>query len=882
MAPYDPRGRRNRALLVGVPRYDNHAGDVEGGVPGNLLAVRHNLAQLRQALAGGNVFTAAQICDFRPHGVDDLGEQLDDAARSAEGLLLFYFAGHGAVPNSGDELWLQTPPARTIPGAGSVFPGALSFSHVLGVLSTSRAEHIVIVLDCCFAGNAALVLEAHERNQRFSLLAGVQANHRVDAGGPDSPTPFTRELVDVLTHGVRDAHGPSPGAEVSFRTLAAELSQRMPRRHTTLRKAPWEPRTWLGTPDRDVLLATDRPLPPAAGRAPADARPGRRFRGAVAVWPGRLWRRARGLPRGLAARAGRRTPRYTAVLLTGAAVVAALAVGAGLLLARTGEAGACSPPLELRVLTDPDLEPTVRRAADAFLTSDGNLTDAGCRRSGISVHAAKASDTVRAFGEMSRAWQEPSGRDDFDPQRDVGPQPDVWIPGSAADVDRARRGTAPQAASFGRVSEPLARSPVVLAFPEDRAPAPERRTGPLAQLLEAPPADGGTSERTEVRRPDPEFTDAALLATVALYGGGADGGSGEPPARAERRIAQPGPPSRTGRALMCALPQDGGADARTAVLVPEHLLRTATDCSATTRERRVAAYPDDVPALAPVLVPVHWDHADRDRAERDAAIRRFEDWFTGRGGARVLRQDGFRPPPGGDRDGGRAPAPGTLRRPVPPSASPDAAALDTALRGYRSANGPGRVLYLLDSSGSMGDLWEGPGGAPGILKQSLSALGTKDRFGVWAVSTAPGGDRPYRELLSFGSHTRAEGAEALDRARVTDHEAEPDRALEAAVRELADRGRDDDHPQAVVYLTDGEDNGRLTDDARLRGLEQAVEDEGVPLVVATLDQTGCAPGEPDARLAAAGGGRCLDPGGSTDLAARLRDEVARTGSGETG
>ncbi|WP_301130554.1 vWA domain-containing protein, partial [Streptomyces cacaoi] len=214
--------------------------------------------------------------------------------------------------------------------------------------------------------------------------------------------------------------------------------------------------------------------------------------------------------------------------------------------------------------------------------------------------------------------------------------------------------------------------------------------------------------------------------------------------------------------------------------------------------------------------------------------------------------------------------------------SPDAAALDTALRGYRSANGPGRVLYLLDSSGSMGDLWEGPGGAPGILKQSLSALGTKDRFGVWAVSTAPGGDRPYRELLSFGSHTRAEGAEALNRARVTDHEAEPDRALEAAVRELADRGRDDDHPQAVVYLTDGEDNGRLTDDARLRGLEQAVEDEGVPLVVATLDQTGCAPGEPDARLAAAGGGRCLDPGGSTDLAARLRDEVARTGSGETG
>jgi hypothetical protein len=48
--------------------------------------------------------------------------------------------------------------------------------------------------------------------------------------------------------------------------------------------------------------------------------------------------------------------------------------------------------------------------------------------------------------------------------------------------------------------------------------------------------------------------------------------------------------------------------------------------------------------------------------------------------------------------------------------------------------------------------------------------------------------------------------------------------------------------------------------------------------MAALDSGGCAKGRPDQRISDASGGRCLDTKG--DLVAGLRDEVARTGTGD--
>ncbi|MBG0853772.1 substrate-binding domain-containing protein [Streptomyces spinoverrucosus] len=536
-----------------------------------------------------------------------------------------------------------------------------------------------------------------------------------------------------------------------------------------------------------------------------------------------------------------------------------------------GGSSACVPPLELRVLTDPDLEATVGAAADAYLTSDANTTGDGCRRSGITVYSAGSADAVTALRRESGAWHEPRD-EDLNPQRDIGPQPDIWIPGSPADVARVTTGQDTDAlARLEPDDRALAYSPIVLAVPTRLAATSldERVGGPLTGMLD------GLRERhedAEVRRPDPEFADAALLATIGLYGTGTD------PGRVEQRLVPPGPPSPTAADLLCALPDDDAVDHRTAALVPEFLLKSGVGCDRTTRSPRTAQYPGDVPGLEPVFVRVRWAGADRDRAARDEAAEGFRAWLAGAGGRAAFGAAGFRAADGdralldpGEVADGVLPAPSLLIE----SAGRDA--MDTALRKYRDARGPGRVLFLLDSSGSMAGRWRGPSGGPGLLKQSLGGLGGRDEYGVWAVADSAG-NRSYETLLPFGPHSRRSAEAAIDAgARVRDAEADPYAALVAALDDMAERGADDDRPQLIVLVTDDEDAGRLTG-PRLEDVLSRARLTNVPITMVSLESGGCAAGRPDALISAASGGRCLDA--DDELGTGLSAEVARTGTGE--
>ncbi|MFJ5546615.1 caspase family protein [Streptomyces sp. NPDC093225] len=961
MARFDPRGKVNRALLVGVPKYDFTLPDHPVGVPGDLPGVEHNLDGLEQALCEGGVFAEDEIIVSRPRTADEFDRQLDSAVDAAEGLLLLYFSGHGAVPSTGDELWLLMRRATIVPGAESVFRGAASWKSVLAVLAGSRAEQVVVILDCCYAGNASAAwdgLGAAQR-QRTSLLMGVQANNRVDAGDGRSATPFTAQLVRLLREGVPDGGGGEgaaanrtedggrdagegaapkghedggrdpgeratangledggrePGgraagnAEVGFAALADGLRAHMTAHHTTLRPEPWEPQGRAATSGADVLLAalgpqarrTVRVQPPGApavstdpGTASTD--PGAPSTGSGAPSTGGRWL-ARALARALA-RLAPLTGRRLAAVVGVPAALAGMAV-AGMALAGDGNRPRCGPALELRLLTDPDLEPTVRRAAEAFLASPANSTDDGCRRSGITVYSAGATAAVTAFGRQSDPWQRPVGEDN--PQRDVGPQPDIWIPATRASVERARpAATGRSYVELEADPEPFAYSPVVLAVPQDLAAARLQggRVGRLADLTDALRT---RERRAGLRRSDPESTDSALLATVGLYGPKL-----QDPAGVERGVEQPGPPARTAADLLCALPEDDAVDDRTAVLVPEFLLKTGVGCHSTTRAARMAEYPEDVPGLEPVFVRVRWRDADLDRGERDAAVARFHDWLTGgagatgtpatygtgsgtapapavRGGLAEFGKDGFR-----SGSGRRLPLDpgsgqgfngfGALNDPGEPAPRAREAAMTAALTGYREANGPGRVLFLLDSSGSMGDLWTGPGGAPGIVAQVLAGLGGDDEYGVWSVATRQGGGPAHADLLPFGTHPRAAAQRTVrSAALIRDAEADPYAALRDALDAMDRRGTG--RPRLIVYLTDDEDNDRLTQPGRLDAVLGSAREKRIPVVMAALDGGGCDPGKPDAAVAEASGGSCLDT--KTDLVARLRDEVARTGTGD--
>lgn len=897
MTGFDPRGLVNRALLVGVSEYD--LTEPPHGVPGDLPAVKHNVNRLRDVLQRGRVFGEHEITVSRSPSLDDFSRALRTAAGEAEGLLLLYFAGHGAIPSAGDELFLQMRNASVVAGGHAVFPGAEMFTTVLTVLATSPARRIVVILDCCFAGNAAWLWETFRDKRRVLLLMSVQANHRTDAGDPRTPTPFTEELLRLL----------DTDEEAWFQDLADRQRERMAAAgHRTVRGEPWEPQSRT-EPTEDVLLSAraarpatgggkdtaEPPVPPDGGERPgapprhAPRYPtgdGRRKRATRPAPPPRAraaplallhtWaeavgarlRRTRRLGR---VRPGQRPRRATApaVLL----VLATLGLGSYGVVVLVGDDSSCAPPLELRVLTDPDLEPTVRAAADAYLTSDENTTGEGCRRSGLTVYSAGAADVVTALRKQSASWQEPPD-ERTNPQRDVGPQPDVWIPASRADVARVTsRQDTDAVATLHPEDAPLAYSPVVLAVPEDlAAQSRSERVGPT--LIRMIDSLRERHENAEVHRPDPEFTDTGLLATIGLYGTGA-----LVPGRAEHRIA-PGPPSPTATELLCTLPDDDAVDKRGAALVPEFLMKSGVGCDSTRREPRVAQYPGNVPGLEPVFVRVRWQGAERDVSSRDSAADGFRAWLAGERGREVFARAGFRETSG---SGSRSLldttkiAPGVLPAPdglVEPAGRD---AMDRALTQYRGAHGPGRVLFLLDASGSMADLWQGPSGGPGLLKQSLGGLGEKDEYAVWAVSGT--GDRPpYATLLPFGHHARRDAEQVIDRnARVRNAEADPRAALLAALDDMERRGAGDERPQLIVYITDDEDAGRLTG-GDLNSVLARARSAQVPVTMVSLAGDGCDENKPDTAISAASGGRCVDA--DEDLGAALHDEVARTGTGE--
>ncbi|MFD8233290.1 caspase family protein [Streptomyces sp. NPDC059696] len=839
MSRFDPRGKANRALLAGVSEYDHTAPDPQG-VNGQLPAVRHNRTSLQDALHRGGVFGAGEVSTLASPTPDDFTGALRRACREARGLLLLYFAGHAVTSTSGSELHLQMRTARVLTGHG--LPGSVSFSEVLGELAESHAERVVVILDCCYAGNAAGIWhrldDPKRKKHKILLLMSVQPNRCILGGDADAATPFTRELTRVLDE----------GGDVWLSRLYAAVKERMaaarykaedddPQRPQAL-APPWDP-------ESDVLLAAGPAvLPPP----PPDDSWLRRLRVLLA--------RARKAVAG----SGRWTP---AVLL------ALLATGAGGygILALTGDSAPCAPPLELRVLTDPDLEPVVRAAADAYVTSDANTTGDGCRRSGVTVNSAGAAAVVTALGKRTDAWQQP--REDDNPQRDIGPQPDVWIPSTRADLDRVNVAAAEEDRLFARLeaeADPIAYSPVVLAVPTalGEGLAPTGRS--LSRLLtDLERADG----KAVLHRPAPELTDAALLATMGLYGEDADART------AERRLAGAGRPEPSAARLLCALPADDAVDRHGAALVPEFLLKSGIGCHPFTRAPRVAVYPDDVPGLEPAFVRVRWEDGDRDAEARDDAVDRLRAWLTGDGGRAVLGEHGFRSATGERGLLAAKEAPRGLAESVRPAKAADPSEMDLTLERYGNAHGPGRVLFLLDSSGSMAGRWDGSSGGPGILKQTLPGLGGEDEYGVWAVHGT--GGRTHTELLDFGTHERPDAERALERAEVRDAEADPHGALLDALAFMRERGTGDEQPQLIVYLTDGEDDGRLTGKALEEVLDRAGGDAEVPVVMVSLRNSGCDRGRPATRIAAAGRGRCLDVG--DDLVPALYDEVARTGSG---
>ncbi|MEU1211359.1 substrate-binding domain-containing protein [Streptomyces sp. NPDC005790] len=927
MPPYDARGeanraKRHRAVLIGVEHY--------AGTRNDLPAVTTNLRLMREALTAGStgLLDPEDLVVVPAEGgpavtVDQLRVRavLAAARKEVTGLLVVYFAGHGIVRPDGSDLNLMFTESRVIRGRRhDPFVDTLSWrDDIMPELRNAHADWVVVILDCCFAGNALRSFTPHV-GQSFALLTAAEPGVEIPPGDPATGTEFTAALHRLLTTG--------EGEPVTFTRLVTGIRRAM----APLKAVDGHP--WI--PDElrhgdDVVLARAGDLEPAPTPEPAstpepaptpeptptpapESQPTPRpvpppdpspRPPVVPAWRERLTARSR---RVLPARV-RRTRRTTALVLAG--VVALAGAGAWYVLGPTS-GDDCASPLELRVLTDPDLRATVKKAADTYLERDG----AGCRTVGITVYDAKTTDAVAAL-RSSSLWQDPPAScppsgDCLRPQRDVGAQPDIWIPAadsawqrataegagagggtaSATGTDEPAADAAKSVVDLDRLG-PVAYTPMVLGVPNTMALAQSLQTDdPLDAII------SGLRKGQEVTilRPDPEGTEGALLATDALYTASGDGRA----ATIEQGMAQIlRPMPSTARDLMCVL-ADGTHNTledQAAVLVPEQTLAQFNlaagedgrpDCATEALAHRVAHYPSDVPMLDLPFVRVTWAGADRDADDRKAAVDAFHDWLTtDRDAQKCFTDDGFRgvgtsgpAPPAADSVLRSEDNTTAVREQIPATGQETdvAASLSDTLSRYRGALGPGRVLYLLDNSTSTADerVWDGTGGAKELVARSMSSLGGKDEYGVWM--TAVKDKERATDLVAFGRHTRADAQKAVARARTAAFDARIAAGLREAFETLRREPTDREQPRLLVLVTDGEDFEAVEEAEQKELVAQAARTPHVRIVTVSLQNGACAEGRFGPRLADASGGRCLSP--ADDLTVELAAEVAKTGTGD--
>jgi putative AlgH/UPF0301 family transcriptional regulator len=190
----------SRAVLIGSSKFDKL---------NRLPSVRDNLTDLRRAL------TDADIWGLPPEHIIEFADETDPqaiiealrtaaSATASDGLLLYYYAGHGLI-HAGDLM-------LALPGTDPRRPDekTVSYAKLREATEESGTQRMVIIIDCCLAGrggrevvsaaDAASRLKHHD-TEDLCLWAAVGANKAATAPVGHRNTAFTGALLEILTAG---------------------------------------------------------------------------------------------------------------------------------------------------------------------------------------------------------------------------------------------------------------------------------------------------------------------------------------------------------------------------------------------------------------------------------------------------------------------------------------------------------------------------------------------------------------------------------------------------------------------------------------------------------------------------------------------------------
>jgi hypothetical protein len=508
----------------------------------------------------------------------------------------------------------------------------------------------------------------------------------------------------------------------------------------------------------------------------------------------------------------------------------------------------CPPATQLRMVAGPETITTARQLASVYerWTEDDNY---GCPTASIYVYPGSPTE-IREHLKTIDSWSDTSGA-----LREIGPRPDVWLASTSHELDAIEAAADGPSPIVERV--PVALSPMVLAVPRTVARGlPEGSWTDLFSRL--------TEQDRGIVRADPETSELGLLGTVLLYDPAVEAGPADRTQLAaeeiERRIESSldrdkFPISDT-PGLLCRQRQLGAGTsagaagptlAQTAIIASEQqVIRfnqgdpLGASCSTGTVRPQadgqlVALYPTDTSYQDLQFVRLAWSGPPQAQA-----ATAFGAWLRSEEGKKAIVSTGLRP--AGPHPFATA-APLTVDSGIDPDVVPAAEPIraerwNKVAAAYDVAHRRGRVLFALDTSGSMSVI--GPGGtrsalAARVVGAGLRTLGQGDEFGLWFFSdTFP--PRGHIEKVPIGPPDpgRLAAAQSALAAVPAAGNTPLFRTVIDGVNRLAPG--DQTPVNAVVVLTDGSDTASGIPAAAAKA---DVAGRGVRVIVITIGEVRC-------------------------------------------
>jgi putative AlgH/UPF0301 family transcriptional regulator len=189
----------SRVILVGGARY---------GMLPPLPTVAHNLAALRELVTDPDLWglppdNCVTLLDPSTPLQVDAAVRAVSASVRPEGLLLFYFAGHGLIDPRTGGLHLAVEQTER----DAVYATAMPYEWVRRAFLDAPAGWRVVILDCCYSGRAIAGMGpgsvADEAEIDLACVLVAASANRAALAPPDEPyTSFTGSVIELLRTGL--------------------------------------------------------------------------------------------------------------------------------------------------------------------------------------------------------------------------------------------------------------------------------------------------------------------------------------------------------------------------------------------------------------------------------------------------------------------------------------------------------------------------------------------------------------------------------------------------------------------------------------------------------------------------------------------------------